>query len=67
MNKDYFKITFTYLKDHATIKTYSIVAAWSAETAKQLLVSEMSSLFRDVKVVDCVKITNEEYGKIMCA
>ena len=65
MKKDHFKITFTYLKDYATVKTYAIADAFSSETAKQSLVSEMSSLFKDVKVVDCVKITDEEYKKIM--
>lgn len=65
MSKNYFKINFTYLKDCATVSTYGIVAAYSAETAKQILVSEESTLHKNVKVTDCVKLTNEEYKKIM--
>lgn len=65
MKKDYFKINFTYLQDCATVGTYGIVRAWSAETAKQLLVSEMSQLHKNVKVTGCVKLTYEEYKKIM--
>ena len=61
----YFKINFDYVKDGAILSSYGFVRAHSAETAKQLLVSELSSLYGNVKPTACVQVTKAEYEEAM--
>ena len=60
MEKNYYKINFTRLKNGE--KTYGFVRAWSAETAKQLIVQEMQG---NIEITNCVQVTKEEYKKAM--
>ena len=65
MEKLYFKINFDYVKDGAILSSYCFVRAHSAETAKQILVSELSQTHGNVKPTACVQITKAEYEKAM--
>lgn len=65
MKKMYFKVNFTYVKDGAKLESYGFVSAYSAETAKQLALSELSSTHRNVEVIKCIQVSKEYYKSAM--
>ena len=65
MKKMYFKVNFMYVKDGAKLESYGFVSAYSAETAKQLALSELSSTHRNVEIIKCIQVSKEYYKSAM--
>ena len=60
MNKNYYIVHFT--RTRTGEQTYGFVRAWSAETAKHIVMKEMKWT---VEITDCKQVSKDEYQKAM--